>query len=49
MVDLPRLPANVCALYFIATVATEGKTFADVPDAGDERVTCCYTPVPMSC
>ena len=53
MVDLPRLPANVCALYFIATVATEGKTFADVPHAGDKTRAllrsklACHAPVLM--
>ena len=30
LIDLHRVPSNVCALHFIATVATEGKTFADV-------------------
>ena len=29
VVSLPRVPPSVCALYFIATVATEGRTFAD--------------------
>jgi tellurium resistance protein TerZ len=33
MVDLPKVPAEVCALYFIATVASEGHTFADVKSA----------------
>ena len=29
-VNLTNLPQNVCALHFIASVATEGKSFADV-------------------
>jgi tellurium resistance protein TerZ len=33
MVNLPRVPADVCALYFIATVASEGRSFADVKTA----------------
>jgi tellurium resistance protein TerZ len=33
IVDFARMPANVCALHFIVTVATEGKTFADVKSA----------------
>ena len=30
IVDLARVPAHVCALYFLATVASEGRSFADV-------------------
>ena len=32
-VDLTKLPSSVCALYFIATVASEGRSFADVKSA----------------
>jgi len=33
LVDVGRLPQSVCALYLIATVASEGKTFSDVKSA----------------
>ena len=33
MVELGRLPPSVCALYLIGTVASEGRTFADVKTA----------------
>lgn len=33
VVDTFRIPSNVCALYFIATVASEGRSFADVKSA----------------
>ena len=51
VVDLNRLPSSVAALFFIATVATEGKSFKDVKSArmrlleyttGEER--CRYHP-----
>ena len=32
-VDLRRVPADVCAVYFIATVADAERTFADVKTA----------------
>jgi len=33
LVDLPRVPGNICALHFIACVASEDRTFADVKTA----------------
>ena len=33
VIDLPNLPSQLCALHFIATVSTEGKSFADVKTA----------------
>jgi len=33
VIDLGRVPARVCALYLIGTVASEGKSFADVKSA----------------
>jgi stress response protein SCP2 len=32
-VDLRRVPPSVCAIFFVGTVADEGKTFADVKTA----------------
>ena len=33
MVELHRLPRHVHALFFVGTVASEGRTFADVKSA----------------
>jgi len=50
-VDLRRVPSSVCAIFFIGTVADEGKTFSDVKTARMRLVDwatgaelCRYTP-----